>query len=138
MSKKVRILVVEDEPLIAIDLADFLDEFGWECVGPVNHLPAALEHAKTEPLDGAVLNLVIDGKHAYSVAEALADRGIPFGFASGLRLADLDARWQDRPYLDKPYDREDVRDFVIRILADGENHRSKPATQIDSPKTPSE
>ena len=80
------------------------------------------EPVKTEPLDGAVLNLVIDGKHAYSVAVGSGGSRDTIWFRVGLRLADLDARWKDRPYLDKPYDREDMRDFVIRILADDENH----------------
>lgn len=97
VTRKLRILVIEDEPLIAYDLADFLDDMGWECIGPVTDLSTAPYESGTNALDAAILNLIINGKHAYSVAEILSARNIPFGFASGVGRADIEALWQDRP-----------------------------------------
>ena len=67
--QKPRILVVEDEPLIAIELADILGKSEWECIGPLTDLPSALREARKSTLDGAILDLIIDGSFAYSVAE---------------------------------------------------------------------
>jgi DNA-binding response OmpR family regulator len=69
-SQKPRILVVEDEPLIAIELEDFLIDHGWECLGPVRDLATAPRYAETQPMDAAILNLILDGKNAYPVAAA--------------------------------------------------------------------
>jgi hypothetical protein len=120
---KPRILVVEDEPLIAIDLAAFLVDMESECVGPIVDLSAALHHAGTNALDAAILNLIINGQHAYGVAEILETRNIPLGFASGVPHADIDGRWHDRPYLDKPYGPDEILDFVVRIIADGHGRK---------------
>ena len=77
-----RILVVEDEALIAMLVLDYLRDLGCICIGPYARLPEALHAAKTAPIDAAILNLVLQGKPAYEVADVLAKRGIPFVFAS--------------------------------------------------------
>ena len=82
-----QILVVEDEALIAIYLEGLIPELGCGCVGPVVKLSEAIEQARTAIVDAAILNLIVDGQPAYAVAEILARRGIPFGFASGVMHA---------------------------------------------------
>jgi len=57
--RKLRILVVEDEPLIAMMLAQMLNELGCEYIGPIGIRKTALECARTEEMDAAILNLVI-------------------------------------------------------------------------------
>ena len=114
--RKPRILVVEDETLIAVYLQEILDELGCEVVGPVRHDGEALEHARNGVFDAAVLNLVIEGKKIYSVVEVLAARGVPFGFASGVPRDGLDGKWRDRPFLDKPFEAAGVRAFVLELL----------------------
>ena len=66
--------------------------------------------------DAAVLDLVIDGKTIYPVVEALAARGVPFGFVSGMPRAGIDRKWQDRPFLDKPFEIDGVRAFLLNLL----------------------
>jgi CheY-like chemotaxis protein len=122
-SRKPRILVVEDEPLIALYVKELLDDLNCECVGPIKDLPNAEHYASTGSFDAAILNLVIDGKNAYSVAEALAARGIPFAFASGVPHGEFEAQWRDRPHLAKPYGLEDVRLLVMKLLATGAGTR---------------
>jgi DNA-binding response OmpR family regulator len=116
-ARKPRILVVEDEALIAVMIEDFLDLLGCECVGPITHLPTALKAAETEDVDAAILNLVIGGKNAYAVAEILHRRGIPFGFASGVPRDDFDQRWHSNPFIPKPYGMEDVRGLMTALLS---------------------
>ena len=118
-SQKPRILLVEDEPLIALFVEELLDDLNCECVGPIKDLPNALQYASNGSFEAAILNLVIDGKNAYSVAEALADRGIPFAFASGVPHGAFEAQWKDRPYLSKSYGFEDVRLLAMKLLAAG-------------------
>jgi DNA-binding response OmpR family regulator len=114
--RKPRVLVVEDEALIAVMIEDFLDLIGCECVGPISHLPTALKAAETETFDAAILNLVIGGKNAYAVAEILARREIPFAFASGVPRDSFEERWRSSPFLAKPYGVEDIRGVLTALL----------------------
>jgi CheY-like chemotaxis protein len=116
VARKPRVLVVEDEALIAVMVEDFLDLIGCEVVGPISHLPTALQAAENADIDAAILNLVIGGKNAYAVAEILSRRGIPFGFASGVPRDNFDDRWRNSPHLPKPYGIEDVRGLMTALL----------------------
>jgi CheY-like chemotaxis protein len=103
-----RILVVEDEVLIAEMVKGMLDDLGCQSLGPITNLEFALAAARTESFDAAILNLVIGGENAYAVAEVVAERGIPFAFASGVPWSSIDLKWRDRPYLAKPYVTADI------------------------------
>jgi CheY-like chemotaxis protein len=79
-----RILVVEDEFMIAEGLAGMLEQCGVEVVGPAPTVGAALALATTEDqLDCAILDINLRGQMSYPVADALQERGIPFVFATG-------------------------------------------------------
>ena len=78
-----RILVVEDEMLIAVLIEEMLQGLGCQVVGPVSRLDAALRLAHEEPLDAAILDVRIRGGQVYPVAEELLARNIPFVLASG-------------------------------------------------------
>src|SRR5690606_28701228 len=78
-----RILIVEDELLVALELETMLGSLGCEVVGPAARLEKALNLAETEELDGAVLDVNLRGKPVYPVAAALGARGIPFIFSTG-------------------------------------------------------
>ena len=93
-----RILVVEDEPLVAIMLEDALQDFGYQVVGPVENLKAAIQIAGSEQLDAAVLDINIDGMISDAVADKLMARGIPFLFVSGYER-DLSLRYGSVPLL---------------------------------------
>ncbi len=84
MAPKPRILVVEDEPLIAVFISELLDDLGCECIGPIGDLKNGMQQAENGSFDAAILNLLIDDKYTYPIAEVLVARGIPFGFASGV------------------------------------------------------
>jgi DNA-binding NtrC family response regulator len=78
-----RVLIVEDEALVALLLEEVLSEFGCIPVGPCNSLTKALEAIGTETFDLAVLDINLNGEKVYPVAYALAERHIPFLFVSG-------------------------------------------------------
>jgi len=78
-----RILVVDDELLIALDLEAMFREAGADVVGPCTTLATALQAAATEILSGAMLDISLGRETTEKVAELLAERGIPFMFYSG-------------------------------------------------------
>ena len=108
-SPGLRVLLVEDEMMIALLAESMLVELGHEVAGPVGWLDQAIARAEREDLDFAVLDLNINGGKAYPVAAALAARGIPFIFATGYDRAGFEAPFEDRPALQKPYCLKDLR-----------------------------
>ncbi len=78
-----RVLVVEDEVLIALEIADELTNAGCTVLGPARRLEAAMAFAHGEELDAALLDVNLAGHFVWPVAEALASRNIPFLFLTG-------------------------------------------------------
>ena len=100
-----RILVVEDEYLIAADLGEALEECGALVVGPVPSVSAALRCiAEETALDGATLDVTLGQEKSYPVAEALRARGLPFVFLTGYGDRSLPDAFRDAPRCDKPFD----------------------------------
>jgi CheY-like chemotaxis protein len=77
------VLVVEDEPLVAMEMAHTLGELGCEVIGPAATLDEALRLAATHRPDAAVLDVNLRGRPAFPVAELLAGRGVPMIWATG-------------------------------------------------------
>ncbi len=103
-----RILVVEDEAIVAMLLEDMLVELGYEVVGPVTRLDRALDLARGAPIDAAVLDVNINGNDTYAVADVLCARAIPFVFATGYGTKELAERFRDTPITQKPFHRDDL------------------------------
>jgi CheY-like chemotaxis protein len=103
-----RVLLVEDEMMVALLTESMLVELGHEVTGPIGRLHRAVAMAERENLDFAVIDVNINGGKAYPVAAALAARGIPFIFATGYGRAGLAAPFEDSPMLQKPYRFEDL------------------------------
>jgi CheY-like chemotaxis protein len=98
-----RILIVEDEFLLAMDIENAIREEGGEIVGPVVSLEEAVVTAKREELNAAVLDLNLRGEMSYPVAEVLDRRQIPFLFATGYSQNRLPNEFRCRPCLRKPF-----------------------------------
>ena len=98
-----RILLVDDEALVALAAEDILISQGYSVVGPADRLESALRLAQTEALDGAVLDINLAGVYVWPVADAPHARGVPFvlltGFGKGL---DLPPSCRRAPLLTKP------------------------------------
>jgi CheY-like chemotaxis protein len=109
------ILVLEDEPLVAMMLEDELEAMGIHVVGPANNLKSALQLAELPNLDGALLDLSINGEYATKVADKLRTRSVPFIFVTGYdRPPGL--RYRDVSVLHKPFSQIDLRMALISLL----------------------
>jgi CheY-like chemotaxis protein len=98
------ILIVEDEPLIAMMLEDFLDSLGHKVVGSCESVEEALAHVEQGRFDVAIIDVQLkDGKTVWPVADRLADAGIPFVLATGGHVEPPPSRHAGAPVLSKPY-----------------------------------
>ena len=102
---KPRVLLAEDEMLIALDARDALIAGGYEVLGPAARVSTALTLAE-EPLDAAVLDVNLNGERIWPAAERLTDRGVPFLLLTGFgQSLEVPARLSAAPRFDKPFDR---------------------------------
>ena len=97
-----RILVVEDEYLVAEDVRRWLQGHGAEVIGPAPRLARALALIASERIDAAVLDIHIAGELVFTAADALAERRIPFLFVSGFDRSIIPARFAHVQLLAKP------------------------------------
>lgn len=100
-----RILLVEDEAMVAMLMEGMLNELGCTEVEWAASVDAALKAIETGDWDGALLDVNLGGTKVYPVAEVLRSRGLPFIFVTGYgRTEELHARFPDTPVLKKPFD----------------------------------
>ena len=97
-----RILIVEDENILALDIALEVAGRGAKVIGPVGTLRVALGMIASTDLDGVILDIDLSGKIAFAVADALADRQIPFVFATGYPITQIPARHANVRRCEKP------------------------------------
>ena len=111
-----RVLVVEDEMLIAMELSQALGALGWEVIGPAATVYEALSLIEaTADLDAAILDVNLAGKLAYPVAERLQTLGVPFVFCTGYEQVDPNARFSDCPIVRKPVDIRLLTEELARV-----------------------
>jgi PAS domain S-box-containing protein len=115
---KPRVLLVEDEALVAMMIQECLAEFGYQVVGPIRTASEAAARAKDGPLEAAVLDINLGDGAVYPIADMLAARGVPFVFVTGYDADSVDARFRKIPILQKPIEREMLkRAFVVAAQA---------------------
>lgn len=112
-----KVLVVEDEMMIAMLIEDMLDELGCKLVGPATNVPRALELIGKERVEVAVLDLNLDGKDTYAIADALRQKNVPFIFATGYGSTGMRPEYGDRPVLQKPFQAKDLETALAEALA---------------------
>ena len=115
-----KVLVVEDEMMIAMLIEDMLDEFGCELVGPATNVPRALDLIGKERVEIAVLDLNLDGQDTYAIADALQQKNVPFIFATGYGSTGLRKEYGNRPVLQKPFQARDLETALAQALADSQ------------------
>lgn len=96
-----RILLVEDEELVALELSTELSRLGWAIVGPAATLKEA-QSLLSSSFDAAVLDVNLRGRSVYPLAEALEERHVPFVFCTGYETADPEGRFPEVPVIRKP------------------------------------
>ncbi len=113
-----RVLVVEDEPVVAMYLEDLLEALGCQTIGPASRLVdgLALAQAEDRSFDVAILDINLGGERSTPIAEALRARGVPFAFASGYG-APPEGFGDEVPMIEKPYREAQVAAALDRLLA---------------------
>ncbi len=113
--KGLRILVVEDEFLLACTLEEDLRALGAVVIGPCCSLSDAATATRRETFDVAVLDINLNGTMVYPLAEELSERGIPFLFLTGYGALDLPEEFRGLPRLSKPYNATSLAAEIERI-----------------------
>ncbi len=110
-----RALLVEDEALVGMMLADLLADLGFTVVGPFTRVSDALAATREEAIDVAVLDLNLRGEMSYPVADALASRDIPFVFVTGYGRDRIDRRYAEAQVLQKPIQRHELQAVFAKV-----------------------
>ena len=112
-----RVLIVEDEALVALILEDMLTELGHQIVGPFSIVSAGLESAEREEIDIAIIDLNIKGVSSLPIARALKARSIPVVFSTGYGRGGLPAPFVDAPLLQKPFQQTDIEQVIAQAFS---------------------
>ena len=99
-----RILVLEDEFLVALDIQQVIEEYGGTVVGPIGRLEQAKSLAREETLDGAILDVNLNGSTSYELAQELLEAGVAVVFLTGNDASAVPEAFANVPLLSKPFD----------------------------------
>jgi DNA-binding response OmpR family regulator len=110
------VLLVEDEVMIRMMIADMLEELGYSIAAETGEIEQALEFAHTTDFDIAILDVNVNGKLISPVAEVIEARKRPFIFATGYGTHGLPTEYRDRPALQKPFQMENLAGMIERTL----------------------
>lgn len=113
---RLRALIVEDDAMIAMLLAEMLQDMGYEVAATAGRLDRAQELARESRIDLAILDVNLAGEESYPVADILSDRNIPFTFMSGYGPGGLAAKWSTAAIVAKPINPKLLADTLKRIL----------------------
>jgi CheY-like chemotaxis protein len=111
-----RVLVVEDESLVAMLLETMLEDMGCVPVGPAATIDEALKLVDSETFDAALLDVNVAGQPVFPVARALEARGIPLVFSTGYGEGGLPEAWRGRPTVQKPFTEAVIGDALMSAL----------------------
>ena len=113
-----RLLVVEDEALVAMALEDMLGDLGCVVVDVAGTLARGVALAEKLAIDGAILDINLGGEKVFPVAERLAERGVPFVFCTGYGLAGILPGFAHVPTIAKPYSQRQLYDLLVTRLSE--------------------
>ena len=113
-----RILLAEDEGLIALELERMLEDFGCEVVGPLSSVDAVLEHAQRGRFDGALLDVNLRGRQIFDILPALQKLGLRLIITSGYDDVTLfPALFRAMPRIAKPFDEKELQRICEKVFA---------------------
>ncbi|MGZ3287133.1 MAG: response regulator [Xanthobacteraceae bacterium] len=113
-----RVLLVEDEILVAMMMKDILAEFGFSVIGPFSRVAEAMVAAVHEDFDAGIIDVNLGGEFVYPVADVLVARDIPFVFVTGYGVESIEDRFAHVPIIKKPVQRAVLQ--KIFVAAEGE------------------
>jgi PAS domain S-box-containing protein len=112
-----RILVVEDEALVAMDIESHLGAVGCRVVGPAGTIAKARALIERQPIDAAIVDANLGGLPVDDIAAALTHKGVPFAFATGYGRGALPHAFRDAPLLAKPFDNVQLLAVLVDLFA---------------------
>ncbi len=113
-----RILVVEDNFIMALDLSQMVEELGGVVVGPAGRLDEGVALAKSNEIDGAILDVNLDGSNTFNLADGLLAGHVPVIFATGYDARTLPDRFADTPKLSKPFSISSIEKALRKAFGD--------------------
>ena len=111
-----RVLVCDDNLLMADVVAEFLRECGLEPMGPVGRLESAMRMARERALDGAILDINLNGRPCFQVCAVLSARRIPFIFLTGYPGAAVPIEYRGAPLVAKPFEPNEMKEALADML----------------------
>jgi CheY-like chemotaxis protein len=111
-----RLLLVEDEALVAMELEDMISGLGGETVGPFGRVADALEALGREQVDGAVLDVRLDGDTTFPIVDVLLQAANPILFVTGA-ASSIPEKYRRVPRLHKPFDETEFARLAKSIFA---------------------
>jgi PAS domain S-box-containing protein len=127
-----RVMVVEDEALVAMVVSDALTELGYQVAGPFSRPPDALAAVRDGDIAAAILDINLAGTLVYPVADELATRGIPFVFVTGYGIESIEKRFAKIPVLQKPIEREILQRIFINGRTSSHASAARPTGGVDA------
>ena len=119
LPERARILVVEDEVLLAETLVGLLEDGGFTAAGPAGTVAGAMGIVETQPVNGALLDIRLFQEPCYPVAYALRDRDIPFIFVTACQPPELPPDLRSRPFIEKPFQPSGLLQTLRWVLRPG-------------------
>ena len=112
-----RVMVVEDEALVAMALRDSLDQLGFSVLGPFSRISEAMVALRNNRIDAAVLDVNLGGELIYPLADVLAADRVPFVFITGYGAEEIEPRYARIPVLQKPIEVDALKSVFVRSVA---------------------
>lgn len=110
------VLLIEDEVMIRMMVADMLEELGYAIAGEAGDVDEGVRLVQLTDFDIAILDVNLNGRVISPVAQAVQMRGLPFVFATGYGAAGLPEQFRDRPTLQKPFQIETLANTIETVL----------------------
>ncbi|KRQ00827.1 hypothetical protein AOQ71_38065 [Bradyrhizobium manausense] len=130
------VFLVEDEVLIRMLVADMVTELGHAVAAEAGDLSSALDHANSAVFDMAVLDVWLGRDSIEPVANALANRNIPFAFASGVGAEGVPEQFRERPRLQKPFAMAQLERCFVQLLAQAPTNAVTPRACLPGTSRP--
>ncbi len=116
-TKALRIFIVEDEILVAMNLEDMLGELGHNVIAIAMRLTQAIELAGRSEIDLAILDLNLAGSLSFPIADILRQRGVPFMFATGYGSQGMTENYRNEFVLVKPYGIHELQSAINNVMS---------------------
>lgn len=112
------VFIVEDEPILAMNAEDMLNELGHTVTAIATRLDSALVLAQTSEFNLAILDINLAGSKSFEVADILRKKAIPFIFTTGYGMNGLDDSYRGQHLLTKPFGIRELKHMILQALSE--------------------